>query len=145
MDEPVGKDVVWHKPSITRGQRETRNGHKAAIVWFTGLSGSGKSTLAHHLDKRLFDMSCLSYVFDGDNVRHGLCSDLSFSDTARSENIRRIGEMVKLFCDVETDSGTSRTKVLFISPSLSLSQANFSSDKQFLTFSGVVLGKKSSL
>ena len=94
------KDIVWHKLSVAREQREIKNGHKAAVVWFTGLSGSGKSTLAHYLDKRLFDMSCQSHVFDGDNVRHGLCSDLGFSESERSENIRRIGEMIKLFCDV---------------------------------------------
>lgn len=111
MKQSIENNIVWHKPSVSHEQREKRNGHKAAVLWFTGLSGSGKSTLAHHMDKRLFDMGCQSYVFDGDNVRHGLCSDLDFSEDARAENIRRIGEMVKLFHDVGVISLTA-----FISP-----------------------------
>ena len=111
MNQTIKNNIVWHKPSIGREQREEKNGHKAAVIWFTGLSGSGKSTLAHHMDKKLFEMGCQTYVFDGDNVRHGLCSDLDFSEAARSENVRRIGEMVKLFCEAGVISLTA-----FISP-----------------------------
>jgi adenylylsulfate kinase len=75
------------------------NGHKSINIWFTGYSGSGKSTLAHALEKRLYEMKCRTFVFDGDNVRHGLCKDLGFSADDRRENIRRITEMVKLFLD----------------------------------------------
>lgn len=88
--------VVWHKPAVTRALREERNGHRAATLWFTGLSGAGKSTLAHALEERLFRMGCNTFVFDGDNVRHGLCKDLGFSEADRTENIRRIGEVAKL-------------------------------------------------
>jgi adenylylsulfate kinase len=84
---------------ITPSHREALNGHKAFVLWFIGLSGSGKSTLAHAVEERLYQMGCHTFVFDGDNVRHGLCSDLGFSAEDRSENIRRIGEMVKLFIE----------------------------------------------
>ncbi|MBI9080398.1 MAG: adenylyl-sulfate kinase [Pseudodesulfovibrio sp.] len=87
---------------ICRGHREERNGHKAKTLWFTGLSGSGKSSIAHAVEKRLFDMKAIAYTFDGDNVRHGLCADLGFSQKDRAENIRRIGEMTKLFMDAGT-------------------------------------------
>ena len=87
---------------VCRGHREMRNGYRAVTLWFTGLSGSGKSTIAHGVEKRLFDLGANVYVFDGDNVRHGLCSDLSFSPEDRTENIRRIGEMTKLFLDAGT-------------------------------------------
>ena len=69
------------------------------MIWFTGLSASGKSTIAHHLEKLLYEIGCSAYVFDGDNVRHGVCGDLGFSADARSENMRRIGEIAKLFVD----------------------------------------------
>lgn len=92
-------NVVWHHGTVTRERREKLQGHKGAVVWFTGLSGSGKSTLAHIAEERLHQMGCRTYVFDGDNVRHGLCADLGFSLQDRSENIRRIGEMTKLFLD----------------------------------------------
>ncbi len=75
------------------------NGHGSVNLWFTGLSGSGKSTLAHAVEERLHRMGCRTFVFDGDNVRHGLCADLGFSPEERTENIRRIGEMVKLFLE----------------------------------------------
>jgi adenylylsulfate kinase len=75
------------------------NLHRAKLLWFTGLSGSGKSTLAHALEEQLHQRGCRTYVFDGDNVRHGLCRDLGFSIEDRTENIRRIGEMAKLFVD----------------------------------------------
>lgn len=92
-------NVVWHNVTVTRERRELLNGHRAYAVWFTGLSGSGKSTLAHAVEERLHGMGCRTFVFDGDNVRHGLCSDLGFSIEDRSENIRRIAEMVRLFLD----------------------------------------------
>ncbi|KQX01388.1 adenylyl-sulfate kinase [Massilia sp. Root418] len=84
---------------IGRQQRETRNGHRGAVVWFTGLSGAGKTTLAHAVQERLFEAGCQSYVLDGDNLRQGLCSDLGFSAQDRSENIRRAGETAGLLAD----------------------------------------------
>ena len=104
-------NVVWHQSTIDRAQREEQNGHKSAILWFTGLSGSGKSTLAHAVEDRLHQMACRTYVLDGDNVRHGLCGDLGFSDQDRVENIRRVGEVAKLF----TEAGVI-TLTAFISP-----------------------------
>ena len=92
-------NVFWHQGRITRGDRERLLGHRGAVVWFTGLSGAGKSTLAHAVEQVCFERACHTYVLDGDNVRHGLCSDLGFSARDRTENIRRIGEMVKLFVD----------------------------------------------
>ena len=92
-------NVVWHHATVTRLRREQLNGHKGVILWFTGLSGSGKSTIAHAVEERLHQSGCRTFVFDGDNVRHGLCVDLGFSQKDRSENIRRIGEMVKLFLE----------------------------------------------
>jgi adenylylsulfate kinase len=104
-------DVVWHHATVTRSRREQLNRHKSAVVWFTGLSGSGKSTVAHMVEEALHRAGCHTYVFDGDNVRHGLCADLSFSAADRAENIRRIGEMVKLFVDAGVVALTA-----FISP-----------------------------
>ena len=90
-------NVKWEEGLITRAQWEKRNGHKAAVLWFTGLSGSGKSTVARKVVGTLFEQGCQVAVLDGDNVRHGLCGDLEFSDRDRSENIRRVGETAKLF------------------------------------------------
>lgn len=104
-------DTVWHHATVTRARREQLNGHKSVIVWFTGLSGAGKSTLAHAVEERLHQMSCRTFVFDGDNVRHGLCGDLDFSEEDRRENIRRIGEMAKLFVEAGVVALTA-----FISP-----------------------------
>ena len=104
-------NVVWHQATIDRARREQLNGHKSAILWFTGLSGAGKSTLAHAVEDRLYQMGCRTYVLDGDNVRHGLCGDLGFSDKDRVENIRRVGEVAKLF----TEAGVI-TLTAFISP-----------------------------
>ena len=87
------------------------NGHKSVILWFTGLSGSGKSTLAHAVEEQLHEMKCRTFVLDGDNIRHGLCGDLGFSDEDRVENIRRIGEVAKLFLEAGVISLTA-----FISP-----------------------------
>jgi adenylylsulfate kinase len=92
-------DVVWHHATITREHREALNNHKSAILWFTGLSGAGKSTLAHAVEDRLHQMACRTFVLDGDNVRHGLCGDLGFSEEDRKENIRRIGNVAKLFLE----------------------------------------------
>lgn len=92
-------NVVWHHATVTRARREAQNGHRSAVLWFTGLSGSGKSTLAHAVEEHLHQRGCRSFVLDGDNVRHGLCGDLGFSAQARQENIRRIGEMAKLFME----------------------------------------------
>lgn len=105
--------VVWHHATVTRARREKLNGHRAVCLWFTGLSGAGKSTLAHAVEERLHEMGCRTFVFDGDNVRHGLCSNLSFSIEDRNENIRRIGEMAKLFVEAGVVSLTA-----FISPFL---------------------------
>lgn len=92
-------NVVWHNATVTRERRERLGGHRAAAVWFTGLSGSGKSTLAHTVEGRLHQAGIRTFVFDGDNVRHGLCSDLGFSREDRAENLRRIGEMMRLFVE----------------------------------------------
>ena len=105
------KEVVWHHATVTRERREALNRHRSVVVWFTGLSGAGKSTIAHETEERLHRLGCRTYVFDGDNVRHGLCSDLGFSVPDRRENIRRIGEMVKLFIDAGVIALTA-----FISP-----------------------------
>jgi len=104
-------NVIQHRATVIRSRRETLNGHRSINLWFTGLSGSGKSTLAHAVEERLHLMGCRTYVFDGDNVRHGLCKDLSFSREDRHENLRRISEMINLFIDSGTISLTA-----FISP-----------------------------
>lgn len=92
-------NVVWHEQSLTKENRRKQNGHNSFVIWFTGLSGSGKSTLANALASRLFSDNVRNYVLDGDNVRHGLNKDLGFSEEDRTENIRRIGEVSKLFVD----------------------------------------------
>jgi adenylylsulfate kinase len=96
---PASTNVVWHHATVTRARREQLNGHRGRIVWFTGLSGSGKSTLAHAVEEALHQRGCSTFVLDGDNVRHGLCGDLSFSAEDRVENIRRVGEVAKLFME----------------------------------------------
>lgn len=111
-DTAKENNLTWFNGHVSRDDRERNHGHKGAAIWFTGLSASGKSTIAHNLEKLLYRRGCSTYVFDGDNVRHGLCSDLSFSEEARSENIRRIGEMAKLFVDAGIIAITA-----FISPS----------------------------
>ena len=95
----VSNNVVWHHATVTRSRRELQNGHRGAILWFTGLSGAGKSTLAHEVEEYLHRLGCRTFVLDGDNVRHGLCGDLGFSAEDRVENIRRIGEVAKLFME----------------------------------------------
>jgi len=104
-------DVVWESMNVTREMRERQNGHRAAVLWFTGLSGSGKSTIAKALEQRLYNMGKRTMMLDGDNVRHGLNGDLGFSDEDRKENIRRVGEVANLFFD----NGTL-TLCTFISP-----------------------------
>jgi adenylyl-sulfate kinase len=93
------KDIVWHDHKITRAERAANKNQKPCLLWFTGLSGSGKSTIANALDVALHERGYHTFLLDGDNVRHGLCSDLGFSDEDRVENIRRIGEVSKLFAD----------------------------------------------
>ncbi|HFD13157.1 MAG TPA: adenylyl-sulfate kinase [Crenotrichaceae bacterium] len=108
----VNKHIRWHKPTVTRERRHKKNKHQSFILWFTGLSGAGKSTLAHRVEEILFeDIDCNTFVLDGDNVRHGLCADLGFSLDDRHENIRRIGEMSKLFMQAGVITLTA-----FISP-----------------------------
>jgi adenylylsulfate kinase len=115
----MNSNIKWHQSLVTRPLRERLNGHKSFVLWFTGLSGAGKSTLAHRVEEMLFERGCRTYVFDGDNVRHGLCADLGFSAEDRRENIRRIGEMSKLFTDAGIIALTA-----FISP--------FRSDRQMV-------------
>ena len=92
-------NVIYHQASVTRERRNQSNNHQSVVLWFTGLSGSGKSTLAHVLEEKLFKKGCKTFVLDGDNVRHGLNSNLDFSDNDRKENIRRIGEVAKLMLE----------------------------------------------
>ncbi len=96
---PKSENIIWHESSITRSSRAHQRKHKSIVLWFTGLSGSGKSTLANAVNSALFQNGLATYVLDGDNIRHGLCKDLGFSDSDRTENIRRIGEVSKLFLD----------------------------------------------
>ena len=102
---------VWHHSIITREMRNIQNNHKSFVVWFTGLSGSGKSTIAHKVEEKLHKDGCRTFVLDGDNVRHGLSSNLGFSQEDRQENIRRIGETVKLMVEAGVITLTA-----FISP-----------------------------
>jgi adenylylsulfate kinase len=110
-DKVKATNVTWHHADITKEDREKQNGHKAVVIWFTGLSGSGKSTLAHAVENALFDAGCRTYVLDGDNIRHGLNKDLGFSPEDREENIRRIGEVASLFTQAGVIAMTA-----FISP-----------------------------
>jgi adenylylsulfate kinase len=111
MSTPKSEHIVWHAGTVTREDREQLSNHKGCTLWMTGLSGSGKSTLAVALEKALWDRGCRAYVLDGDNIRHGLNRDLGFSPADRTENIRRIGEVAKLF----TDAGVINVTA-FISP-----------------------------
>ena len=110
-DTAQSPHTVWHHATVTRRRREQQNGHRGVILWFTGLSGSGKSTLAHAVEEELHRRGCRTFVCDGDNVRHGLCGDLGFSEEDRTENIRRIGQMAKLFVE-----GGMVALTAFISP-----------------------------
>src|SRR6058998_1387986 len=111
MGEQKATNIVWHQGAVTRADRERLNGHRGATVWFTGLSGSGKSTIAVALEKALWERGVHAFVLDGDNVRHGLNKNLGFSAEDRTENIRRIGEVAKLFVSAGVMAITS-----FISP-----------------------------
>jgi adenylylsulfate kinase len=93
------KDIVWQPTSITKKDRQHLNQHKSCVLWFTGLSGSGKSTLANEVERELHVLGVRTFLLDGDNIRHGLNQDLGFSDKDRVENIRRIGEVSKLFVE----------------------------------------------
>ena len=104
-------NTVRHRATVSRNRREQQNKHRSVILWFTGLSGSGKSTVAHAVEEELHQAGCRTFVFDGDNVRHGLCANLGFSEVDRHENIRRIGEMAKLFIEAGVIAMTA-----FISP-----------------------------
>ena len=115
MAEQKATNVHWHEGDITREHREKLLGHKGATLWFTGLSGSGKSTVAVELEGTLHEMGIVSYRLDGDNVRLGINKNLGFSAEDRTENIRRIGEISKLFVDSGVIALSS-----FISPYLSL-------------------------
>ncbi|CAH0152505.1 putative adenylyl-sulfate kinase [Peribacillus sp. Bi96] len=92
-------NITWHESTLTKELRRKQNGHESTVLWFTGLSGSGKSTIANAVAKELYNRNIRSYVLDGDNIRHGLNKDLGFSEEDRTENIRRIGEVSKLFVD----------------------------------------------
>ncbi len=111
MAEQKATNIVWHQGAVNRADREKLNGHRAATVWLTGLSGSGKSTIAVDLEKRLCERGVRTYILDGDNIRHGLNKNLGFSPEDRTENIRRIGEVAKLFTDAGLIAITA-----FISP-----------------------------
>ncbi|MUL03805.1 adenylyl-sulfate kinase [Aliivibrio fischeri] len=93
------ENVVWHQHTVTKEIRSDLKKQKPAVLWFTGLSGAGKSTIAGALESKLAELGYHTYLLDGDNVRHGLCKDLGFSDHDRQENIRRIGELSKLMAD----------------------------------------------
>lgn len=109
--KPQASNITWHDGGVEKQHRESLLGQKGVILWFTGLSGSGKSTLAVAVEQKLHEQRKLVYRLDGDNIRHGLNSDLGFSPEDRVENIRRIGEVSKLFADAGVITMTS-----FISP-----------------------------
>ncbi len=104
-------NVLWHSGALTQEQRSEHYGHRPAVLWFTGLSGSGKSTISVLVEKALVTRGCFAYRLDGDNIRHGLNGDLEFDQEARQENIRRVGEVAKLFADAG-----ALTLSAFISP-----------------------------
>lgn len=99
MAGPKADNITWHVGEVDRAARARAHGHRGAVLWFTGLSGSGKSTIAHRVESRLIERGVFAYVLDGDNIRHGLNGDLGFSPEEREENIRRVGEVARLFAD----------------------------------------------
>ncbi len=111
MAEQLATNVTWHDHSVTREERQKLNRHKGVVLWFTGLSGCGKSTVANAVDRMLHDRGLHTFVLDGDNIRMGLNKNLGFSPEDRVENIRRIGEVAKLFADSGVIVSTA-----FISP-----------------------------
>lgn len=114
QNESVSGEIVWHNATVSTQERSELKLQQPVVLWFTGLSGSGKSTIANAVEKKLLELGKHSYLLDGDNVRHGLNKDLGFSDKDRAENIRRIGEVAKLF----VDSGAI-VLTAFISPFIS--------------------------
>jgi adenylylsulfate kinase len=113
MSQQKATNITWHDGQITKSDRERLLSQKGIVIWFTGLSASGKSTIARAVEEKLFERGHLSYVLDGDNLRHGLNKNLGFSPEDREENIRRIGEVAKLFADAGLITMTA-----FISPYL---------------------------
>lgn len=111
MSEPKAKNLTYHIGELSRADRTRAHGHKGVTLWLTGLSGSGKSTLSHRVERLLTERGVFAYVLDGDNVRHGLNRDLGFAAADRTENIRRVGQVAKLF----TDAGAI-VLTAFISP-----------------------------
>jgi adenylyl-sulfate kinase len=99
MSGPKGENLTWHIGEVDKDARAAAHGHRGAVLWFTGLSGSGKSTIGHRVERMLIERGAFAYVLDGDNIRHGLNSDLGFAPEDRVENIRRIGEVARLFAD----------------------------------------------
>jgi adenylylsulfate kinase len=99
MSAPKGQNLTWHVGEVDKDARAAAHGHRGAVLWFTGLSGSGKSTIGHRVERMLVERGAFAYVLDGDNIRHGLNRDLGFSPEDRVENIRRIGEVSRLFAD----------------------------------------------
>ena len=99
MSAPKGENLTWHVGEVDKAARTAAHGHRGAVLWFTGLSGSGKSTIGHRVERMLIERGAFAYVLDGDNIRHGLNSDLGFAPEDRVENIRRIGEVARLFAD----------------------------------------------
>ena len=116
---PTGENLFWTRGKVSAEQRARQNAHDGCVLWLTGLSASGKSTIATELERVLFDLGKHAYVLDGDNMRQGLCSDLGFAPEHRKENIRRVGEVAKLFADAGTICITA-----FISP--------YRSDREFV-------------
>jgi adenylylsulfate kinase len=111
MTKQKATNITWHPHNVTAEDRHRLKGHQGAVIWFTGLSGSGKSTLANAVESMLYDRGCHTYILDGDNIRHGLNKNLGFSPEDRHENIRRIGEVARLFSDAGVIALTA-----FISP-----------------------------
>jgi adenylylsulfate kinase len=129
MTEQKATNIYWHQGAISRSDRERVNGHRGFTIWFTGLSASGKSTIAVALEETLFEKGYHTFILDGDNIRHGLNKNLGFSPEDREENIRRLGEVAKLFRDAGVINMTA-----FISPYIKDRQAarTLSEDDSFI-------------
>lgn len=111
MSTPKSANITWHGSNVSLAERQQATGQKGCVIWFTGLSGSGKSTVAVRVEQRLLERGKIAFALDGDNIRYGLNRDLGFSPADRVENIRRIGEVAKLFA-----SATVLVTTAFISP-----------------------------
>ena len=140
QEQTKSTNIKWHNFTINREKLEKMRGHKGMVIWFTGLSGSGKSTLANALNEVLHLDGFSTYVLDGDNIRHGLCKDLGFSDEDREENIRRIGEVANLFMNAGIITITAFVSPFIISPIFKTSSFIFSlrTSKSLLLFSGII-------